>query len=492
LRETSIGAAVGLRYFILALMPVNDHQQAAICRITSKAGTGIKRGTGFLIAPGRVLTAFHVVGDRPNKTLGTGPFKLEFGPRTGGKIPFETSVKDVLAHDATDDWAVLVPAQDPPETTRPFPLSLVPRDYIVRWSTWGFPDSEPDEGRAYEGTVTIDSDELQLYTPETLVNDANRIGGLSGSPCLVDGKAVGVIVAASDMTKVGYTNGGALFVLSLRAVAKKFAALPMPAPPPPFVNEVADYLSAPQSLQRLKAIARQLKLTPEAIAPERLPVDVATEILRGGLARVADTVIKFGSALDRTKALDIVDCAGSLWVDEGAAAMVATAATDGAYSPIALNVSGDDSANRYLHRAGYPTHFHPGWRRFGAMLMPPPGERQLRGLVEGVKEILRKKLHCTDEEIQTELAAYEDPIFILLPPPIPGARHLSCLRKVFKRVNFVALLGAQVHDDFTAAYPDVRLVEPRLTATTEKNEREDYVRRRNRVKDFYAENGATG
>src|SRR6185503_17411638 len=175
----------------------------AVGRITVADGS---HGTGFLISPdGLVLTAFHVVGDR-GKSLGKpapvwrpGPYDIVFGdpnnPATLWKAGAARVYLDRFSID--DDWAIL-------EVGKP-PAGLVPlqlADYELpradnAFATYGFPTVKAQIGGVYHGTVLNWQAQLAELDAANLEADAKGgedAGGISGAPCVVDNRAVAIVI----------------------------------------------------------------------------------------------------------------------------------------------------------------------------------------------------------------------------------------------------------------------------------------------------------
>jgi Trypsin-like peptidase domain len=478
-------------------MPLLDELKAAICRITSTDGATLNVGTGFLIDDRHVLTAFHVVGNSATRTPFPGPFTLEFGPRSGGRQPFVTRATSVVDSGPEADWAILEATPPPPATITPLRVrSIPPKGYLVNWSTWAFPidgHQNADYGSDYSGTVTSSGKvELTLFSQQAVEKEASKVRGMSGSPCIVDGSVVGVIIAADDPAGAGQTVGGTVFALPIDTVAAASSIVKL-RETPPFVDEVAGFLNQNQVLFALERVARDLGVPVGAIDRTRLPWYVAEKLMELGFDATVDNLLLLGT-LKGDSPLSVVDCAGSLWIDSGAAALIEQT-TSGARVPIALNVSNPDTAKRYLHRAGYQRARHPGWKRFAHEVPPPAGEPQEAGLMDEVADVLCHRLKCTLEELTTELKNHDHvkrPIFVLLPAPPATAPTLEGLQRAFDGVHFVLLLGADVPDAVRTAFTAIRLVEPLLDRETEKKVLANYQRRRNEVERFFKEDGATG
>lgn len=178
----------------------------AIARITVGGEAGF-RGTGALVSEtGLVLTAFHVVADH-EKSVAAGVAKFHevtllvvFGdpksPATVWKSGDGTAV--VTNHySIDDDWALLQLCGTPVKVEAvPLPLAA-PSELARDFTTFGFPRvaSEKQEGGDYAGQLLgpLDAQIRKIELGVALLPVGERMGGISGAPCLVNGAIVGVI-----------------------------------------------------------------------------------------------------------------------------------------------------------------------------------------------------------------------------------------------------------------------------------------------------------
>ena len=192
-------------------MPISDDQKAAICRITPTPHPGDRRGTGFLVDKRLVLTAFHVLEDAQTGKLHSGAFRFEFGLGIRNGKVFETVSDGVVKSDPAQDWALLRCKKPPPiAALRIGPLR---NSYLIRCDTFGFPDAAKEGGMAYSGTISALGAEIAMFVASALEQRASKIEGLSGSPCIVNGVAVGIVVESesSDPLNQRSTQGGMMF-----------------------------------------------------------------------------------------------------------------------------------------------------------------------------------------------------------------------------------------------------------------------------------------
>ena len=148
-------------------------------------------GSGYLVAPGRIGTAEHVVrswtdGQMVEVAIGTGPTRRNCRAR-------------VLRRDKIHDAAVLeiVDAFD----VQPLPVANQ-LDQKAAWSGYGFPavagqsqaaDGLPIDGHVQDPSTTNDLGQASvlLYSDIIAAGNASPLHGFSGSPVVVDGALVG-------------------------------------------------------------------------------------------------------------------------------------------------------------------------------------------------------------------------------------------------------------------------------------------------------------
>lgn len=235
----------------------------AIARIDFRTADGsLSRGTGFLVTDRLVLTARHVVAD--GAELVRGPLTLQFPGR---------SVKARVVEDCTDvesDWALLECEES--LDTPPLKLANLDQDG-VQWTTLGFPREMGPLGMAHGGTVrnaaaTVSASQaypsIQLFSDEAAAGDGAQVRGLSGAPCLVNHRVVGILRQALH-GEDGASVAGTLFATPISAVrAKCGRRLPVPAQEPyrparwVLIAGVGQYHIPPAAATVAKAVGREL------------------------------------------------------------------------------------------------------------------------------------------------------------------------------------------------------------------------------------------
>lgn len=164
--------------------------KAATCRVAC----GADSGTGWLIAPGRVLTARHCV----LAALNDGAL-VELHFPNGKGVPVAGKI---VAHSEEQDTCVL--AVEPEAAMQPLPLSLDLPPEGEPWETFGYPEGKIALGHRLSGKIAqvlefpalkIDLD--LLIAPEEALTVYK---GMSGATVVCDGHAVGMIRLKLDGT----------------------------------------------------------------------------------------------------------------------------------------------------------------------------------------------------------------------------------------------------------------------------------------------------
>ncbi len=184
---------------------------------------GLHSGTGFLVAPGYLVTALHVVATPEGRPLGD--IVLRFNPAAerddgSGRITMSATLEADLWSNA-HDFAVLK-CQHPQPNAKPLILADRCRQYRD-FNSPGFASQEPN---GFTGIGRIAS------LNEPVVGGASAIGlqfdfgsgilmkGHSGAPVLVDGRAVGLLRTAF-LDSAEQTMGGLVQATAIRHVVER-------------------------------------------------------------------------------------------------------------------------------------------------------------------------------------------------------------------------------------------------------------------------------
>lgn len=208
---------------------MEDAVRRAIARIDVVDGTQVlSRGTGFLVGPGLVLTALHVVANRHQDPPQFLPGRIV--------LTFAGGSREARLHpnfwDRRADWALLT--CDELEGVRPLPMADLQKSGDS-WETYGFPDANPRDGMVQRGTIENHRGDLegvpafQLFSRQAAAGQGAPVKGLSGGPVLIDGALVGLLRFA--LMKDGQAVAGTLYACPIAApLARTGDLFPVPDP----------------------------------------------------------------------------------------------------------------------------------------------------------------------------------------------------------------------------------------------------------------------
>lgn len=197
--------------------------------ILDEARNRLDWGTGFLVGPRLILTAYHVVADRRRSDWACRGKHIQvlFPEATDSPVPVESQSVEV---DRGLDFAALRLTEDPPLTVKPLLLAAGQAAIGAHYHCWGFARLNPLNGFTVTGTVTdpqacVEDRQpaLQLYANEASGPDAELMG-LSGSPCIVGDRVFGVVRCFPTVN--GTTVAGAsIYACPASIVAKRLELL---------------------------------------------------------------------------------------------------------------------------------------------------------------------------------------------------------------------------------------------------------------------------
>ena len=183
-----------------------------VARIEIHSGNAlVQRGTGFLIAPEFAVTALHVVADR--SVSPPAKYADKFTLRFGEALAEAT----VVRYDTEKDWALL--RLETACKSEPIQLARLDRPVERCWM-WGFAELNSLNGKTFTGEVLRVDAAFGNRSPMLEIDSRNAqgapIGGLSGGPCLVQGKAVGIVQANLEENRRNIA--GALYALPIEVL----------------------------------------------------------------------------------------------------------------------------------------------------------------------------------------------------------------------------------------------------------------------------------
>jgi len=199
-----------------------------------RISAGESRGTGFLVAPDRLVTALHVVGDALDGVF-TPHGRIEAVARvsrgdTFGRITVTLTTEDVVGLERDRDWICFAVDRERLGEVTVWPASADAPVTNERWETFGFPDSSPDDGKGTTGSIagtnvitrmgSMQVGLLQLYSREAAAGIGGRVRGYSGGPVIVRGNVVGICSAAAK-GEHARADEGTLYAVPLAPIAAK-------------------------------------------------------------------------------------------------------------------------------------------------------------------------------------------------------------------------------------------------------------------------------
>ena len=203
----------------------------------------------------------------------------------------------------------------------------------------------------------------------------------------------------------------------------------------------------------------------------------ARAITRGRLGRMVTltgmTKVLSAAALAKEHIHKVLDLAASYWVEEEVAARLRSVIVAGAKSPLAAAINSElirSGAKMAVWRAQLPDigediYFIAGGGsdNWGTELQ----ERMFAAYYEGNKDEV-----FDIDEAETVLSARTEPIFFVIPPPVPDQGLLSTLHQRFPSVVFIVHTGSTL----PSTLPDhVMPLTPGLQLDLEKQNRADYL-----------------
>lgn len=443
-------------------MPITEEQRRAICRVYVPGAK--RRGTGFLIAPDRVMTAAHVVcaSDDERAPYAAADIELRFGnPGAPSELVKAVGAVVVESFSVDGDWAVIAVAGALANAGPPLVLRPLAPGYRVPWETYGYSEDDAVLGTAFEGrVVTREPRRMQLLSQVA----GGLPPGVSGAPCIVDGRVVGIIVRAKSEGSSETFYAVCASLIGGAAVERGEA---------PYVPDVAQLLD--EELDRYLDEAGKLLALPDlraSVARDRKPDVVADAMMRSGmrmaLEPIARALGKLVRELAEERALEIAQLAARAWIDARAVARLREALAGGAAIAV-VNTGWMEVGRWYVHRAGCAGEMAPGLFRYCLPVnVASVGDAaELRARIEAVLGSLEPPEDGGPFDAAAFLAAHphdELPIVLVL-PGVPPRAVLDAVRAGLpglERARFVLLAGPVIAPAVRAEYAGAAFLEPEL------------------------------
>jgi trypsin-like peptidase len=361
-------------------------------RAIARISVGGFRGTGFLVSDdGLILTAFHVIGAMKSKKLVPHASFIEVRFGDGKKAtssPREARLEGEH-YSAEEDWALLrlVPAAatDPPFPVTPLPLARLTGQLEGRaFRTFGFPKIEADDGGEYTGTFGVWSEVGRIEAFVDNVAAGMVLGGISGGPCIVDGRVVAMILQSlADAQRAAVKSS--FYIAPIERAMSRCAGLVAWDDGTDMTFQGDVQANLPDDADRLRQAGACLGL-PEA---RRVPRQIARRLLSSRLADVGEALRL--CALPPANALPILDRLGAMQIHGDAVTQLSRA---GEARRAALVASETKRVQVWHVRRAYPKEAP---RRIAVLRSRPGDEEAIEGssldtVVEGIVDRLRDRL----------------------------------------------------------------------------------------------------
>lgn len=464
---------------------ITEGQQRAICHVQF----GNSRGTGFLVAPDAVLTAAHVVKSADGKGHYAGDIKLTFG---GAKrVVVEGARVDATQFDLANDWALIRLPQATRLEATPLQGFRVPADASPSWETFGYSKRAKKAGKAYGGhVVTAPPGKFQVRITST----KDHVAGLSGSPCLVDGHVVGIVVESDDDDPAD-----SLYVRPSQEIM--CSALTMLASEAPYTTDTQTWIG--QFAPHLPPVAVELGLAQtlddvgHCFKDGRLVKRCALAMMGGvdptlqALSIISGACIEKWetSAKARIKAEGLLELASRVWIPSSAVQRLAQCLKT-ADKLIVLNSDQFMLAESYLHRAACISDPSPGKYRIvhvGAGALDDDEWLNLFNEAVLAHPNLRRDDGTKVEQILDEHPHGLRPIVALL-EGLPEPTAIQRIRDAgpgYEQVRLVLLVGHPSPPKLEVEYPNVEVIAPAPEPQQVASEAKKYAKSRNDLRQVF-------
>jgi Trypsin-like peptidase domain len=432
------------------------------------------RGTGFLVAENLVLTAFHCVAS----VVQTKDWiDLTFA-RLDLTDPIVKCQGKVLDFDPANDWALLELDQKlaiDPVQVRPLRPHFAPE-----WSTFGYSKDAQTAGQIYGGRVrSFLGARIQLFMAEAAAEGGVKAPGLSGSPLMVNGYAVGIVTLIAGSDGAGIPTGGTLYAVPITAVAqgataKKVPCFAFPAKPLPFCNRIADLINQANVQNSLIDCASKLLIPdPEQTPAAELAKLVAAEIMRQGSKPTAAALRPIADSL-KDKATQVLDFSATGWLDEQAVELLWSYIADAPREKLAilLNAETPQLGLWFRLRSKCAKEAWPGARVSFLQVTDSTG------LMQQVVHAMAEKLGCDPALVvaTSKRHNYEKhPIVIVIPPPAPTPAQVAEVHGEFPKVRLLMQVSPIAFVGTRAQHPGAVFVDPPVPDGWETTHVNDYV-----------------
>jgi hypothetical protein len=435
----------------IARISVRDAEEKELCF-----------GTGFLVsADGLVLTAGHVVLDGEGVPL-SNSIQLRFNTVP----PFTTAAKIERKRDAgQSDWALLRCCTRPPKELAAIGLhQLAPHDFEVRWGTFGYARLYDPVGGFVRGDVRGATSVLDLAADELTGKAPSTAEGLSGSPCIVYGAAVGIIRTVLENTRE-IVAGTIRVVPVATVIAECGAPLVLPSDVPlPYDRHFTALMEALTPMALALACDVLQIPQPKVTNDPRTACRVARAMVMGGLKATIEVIVRLGTLIPVDAAEELWALAETLWVDVAAAKRLATMVDLPTQPPaVAINARTEGAARDFLDRACAERKVGlPDWAKHAIVISRPLAEPMPGSLVAAIREELARFGYKTPQRIKRHLSGRR-PVTAIVVEQVPRADVLEEISKCedLRGLHLLFLTHPKGKKDL-GGLPYLEYVEPEL------------------------------
>jgi len=452
------------------MLPLGIKQAIAQVEVfAGGAGQPSSRGTGFLVAPGLLLTAGHVI-----QVANRSKIQLRFE----GLAPIEAT-RHACTDGALADWAVLectLPAAGAPAPIRLERLLLHP--YEVRWESFGWPKLYKQLGGSLRGEIRLAADgEIDSAARELEGQAADAADGLSGAPCVVQGAAIGLV--ETSLGADGKILAGTLKIVpAQRIVAESQGTLLLSDDTPLPYQDFFQTSLRRLPVEALEGAARLLDIDGADTFATLDEMTAARRLARGmimsGVPATIEVVRALDTALDDKVAFRLLELAETLWIDGAAAARVAALASKAAPRACAVNARLQETGLDYVHRASFVHQgaLFPTWPARCFVVRPSKQEPLAASLLLDVLHEVKTAFNlASDDEVKKRMRS-NGPFTALIVDSTPSPEAIALLAKELPALQVLFLSHPSRREELERLIPGVEYVEPELTEVDEQLARE--------------------
>lgn len=413
------------------------------------------------------MTAAHVVASAadPRAPHAAADIELIFGNPDGQTLTV-SGAKVGNYFDPDADWAVLelpAGAQLHPDA-KPFRLREPAFQDELPWDTFGYSNLFPDQGLKYGGTIATDSALFQLRVEATQGDPS----GLSGSPCLVDGEVVGIVLNAP-----GKQVTDTLLARSMATIRQagypEAVVLPRSAPYASYVERrIRPFETALCATAAALGLASDRHEAEKIFVKARLPGRVALAMMSGPEATLTGirsmkgelSALKDEAPVDVAR--DLLERAVRVWIDTATVRQLRQALDAGRH--VILNTDNARVVPWYLHRLTSLDDVNDP-SRYERSFFVDPATPAHDVVLQAFAEVVSQELGDGQLSAATLLADHfhDDEPIVAWFRGLPERKTIDALRGLgpgYDQVRLLFMVGLQSPAQVAAEYPDAVVLTP--------------------------------